>query len=66
MSCSLIIPAYNEAGRIAAVVKSALACQLVAEVLVVDDGSSDDTACEAEALGVRVLRHGVRPRCDQS
>jgi len=59
VTCSLIIPAYNEAGRIAAVIRAAVACELVSEVLLVDDGSSDETAAEAESLGVRVLRHAA-------
>jgi glycosyltransferase involved in cell wall biosynthesis len=48
-----LIPAHNEAPRIAAVVDGA-ARHLA--VLVVDDGSSDDTAGAAEAAGARVLR----------
>ena len=48
-----LIPAHNEAPRIAAVVEGA-ARHL--SVLVIDDGSSDDTAAVAEAAGARVLR----------
>ncbi len=48
-----LIPAHDEAPRIAAVVEGA-ARHL--PVLVVDDGSSDDTARVAEAAGARVLR----------
>ena len=48
-----LIPAHNEAPRIAAVIEGA-ARHL--PVLVVDDGSSDDTAAVAEAAGARVLR----------
>lgn len=57
MSCSLIIPAYNEAGRIRSIVTAGLACELFAEVVVVDDGSQDGTADEARAQGARVVRH---------
>lgn len=48
-----VIPAHNEAPRIAAVIEGA-ARHL--PVLVVDDGSSDDTAAVAEAAGARVIR----------
>lgn len=54
-----IIPAYNEAGAIAGVVKKVLAeiGDFVTEVIVVDDGSSDNTAELAAAAGARVIRH---------
>jgi len=48
-----LIPAHNEAPRIAAVVEGA---GRHLPVLVIDDGSSDDTAAIAEAAGARVLR----------
>jgi glycosyltransferase involved in cell wall biosynthesis len=48
-----LIPAYNEAQRIAQVVKGTLAHL---PVLVVDDGSTDETATQAEASGAVVLR----------
>ena len=48
-----LIPAYNEAQRIAPVIAATLA-RLPA--LVVDDGSRDDTAAVAEAAGATVLR----------
>ena len=48
-----LIPAYNEAQRITPVVKGARA---LLPVLVVDDGSKDDTAQVAEAAGASVLR----------
>jgi glycosyltransferase involved in cell wall biosynthesis len=48
-----LIPAYNEAQRIAQVVKGTLAHL---PVLVVDDGSIDDTAAQAEASGATALR----------
>jgi glycosyltransferase involved in cell wall biosynthesis len=50
-----LIPAYNEAARIAGVV--AKTKPHVDEVVVVDDGSVDDTAARAEAAGAHVLRH---------
>ncbi|MGP1675352.1 MAG: glycosyltransferase family 2 protein, partial [Candidatus Limnocylindrales bacterium] len=48
-----LIPAYEEGPRIAAVVEGA-ARHL--PVVVVDDGSSDDSAARAEAAGATVLR----------
>ena len=48
-----LIPAYNEAGHIAQVVTGASAHL---PVLVVDDGSRDDTAARAEGAGATVLR----------
>lgn len=48
-----LIPAYNEAPRVADVIRGAL--QHV-PLLVVDDGSKDGTADVAETLGVPVLR----------
>lgn len=48
-----LIPAYEEAQRIAAVIRGA---QRHLSVIVVDDGSSDDTAVVAESAGATVLR----------
>jgi polyprenyl-phospho-N-acetylgalactosaminyl synthase len=50
-----VIPAYNEATRIGAVVSAAQAH--VSEVIVVDDGSTDATGRNAAAAGARVIRH---------
>lgn len=58
-ACCAIICAYNEAGRVVRVVATARACGLFDEVLVVDDGSRDATAAEAEQAGARVVRHSV-------
>ena len=52
---SCVIPAYNEAARIAAVLRVALSHPLIAEVIVVDDGSRDGTAQIARAMGARVI-----------
>jgi glycosyltransferase involved in cell wall biosynthesis len=48
-----LIPGYEEAPRIGAVVEAA---RRHLPVLVVDDGSSDDTAANAEAAGAVVIR----------
>ncbi len=58
MRISAIIPAYNEAERIGAVLKSLAAAPSVAEVIVVDDGSTDGTAEVAQRYGVKVVRLG--------
>jgi glycosyltransferase involved in cell wall biosynthesis len=52
---SCVIPAFNEAARIETVLIAALAHPLIAEVIVVDDGSSDGTAQIAQAMGARVI-----------
>jgi dolichol-phosphate mannosyltransferase len=52
-----VAPAWNEGERIARVVK-AVPEGVVDSVLVVDDGSSDDTAGFAESAGAKVLRAG--------
>jgi glycosyltransferase involved in cell wall biosynthesis len=54
---SVVIPAYNEEEGIGAVVDGLRSCAAWRELLVVDDGSSDRTAANAEAAGARVLRH---------
>jgi glycosyltransferase involved in cell wall biosynthesis len=50
-----IIPAHNEAPRIAPVIKAALSASRVGRVLVVDDGSTDGTAQVARQAGAEVL-----------
>lgn len=53
---AIIIPAKDEEARIARVLRAACASKLASEVIVVDDGSSDDTAFVAGKIsGVRVL-----------
>ena len=52
-----VVPAYNEAACVASVVRDLRANAPSYEVLVVDDGSTDSTATEAEAAGARVIRH---------
>ncbi len=54
-SVTVVIPALNEARRIASVVAYALADPATAEVLVIDDSSIDDTAALARAAGARVM-----------
>ena len=54
---TVVIPAFNEAASIAAVVRGLSASAPWREILVVDDGSPDHTAREAAAAGARVIRH---------
>jgi hypothetical protein len=54
---AVVIPAKNESGRIAATVTSAKTIPLVDLVLVVDDGSQDQTRAKAQAAGAVVVRH---------
>lgn len=55
MKTAVVIPAYNEAERIGAVIGAALACPDADDVVVVDDGSEDDTSEAAKEYGVRVI-----------
>lgn len=51
---AIIIPAYNEAGRIATSI-AGIRKFGNADVVIVNDGSDDDTAGEAKAAGARVI-----------
>ncbi|OQA52870.1 MAG: Glucosyl-3-phosphoglycerate synthase [candidate division WS2 bacterium ADurb.Bin280] len=48
--CSVVIPAYNEGKTVSYVVGEALKAKEVGEVIVVDDGSSDNTEQKLEKL----------------
>lgn len=56
MSVIALIPAHNEAGRIAATVAAARSVPQIDRVLVIDDASTDDTARLAAEAGAEVLR----------
>ncbi len=56
MLLSIVIPTKNESAAIADVVGKARECYPDAELLVVDDGSTDDTAAVAEQAGATVIR----------
>jgi hypothetical protein len=51
-----LVPARDEADRVAATVKALRTVTAVDEIVVVDDGSSDRSASEALAAGATVLR----------
>ena len=59
MDVTIIIPAYNEERGIGEVIKdvNAHCSSFVKEVIVVDDGSHDNTAGIAREMGARVIRH---------
>jgi glycosyltransferase involved in cell wall biosynthesis len=54
---SVVIPAYNEGAAIAQVVQSLVDAGPWHEIIVVDDGSRDDTGAHATAAGAIVVRH---------
>jgi glycosyltransferase involved in cell wall biosynthesis len=58
---SVVIPAYNEGGIIGQVIEKVrevlTSNALDHEIIVVDDGSRDSTADEAQGAGARVVRH---------
>jgi glycosyltransferase involved in cell wall biosynthesis len=54
---SIVIPAFNEGEAINAVVSSLAAAGPWREIIVVDDGSEDDTSTRAGAAGAIVVRH---------
>jgi glycosyltransferase involved in cell wall biosynthesis len=54
---SVVIPAFNEGSAVAAVVRAMTDTGPWHEVIVVDDGSTDDTAMQAAAAGATVVRH---------
>jgi glycosyltransferase involved in cell wall biosynthesis len=64
MKISLVIPVWNERTRLARTARGVESLRTVLdgglEVLLVDDGSTDGTAEQAEALGLQVLRQPHR------
>ncbi len=56
MNISVLIPAYNEEKTIGNVIDAAKRCKIVDEIIVIDDGSKDNTYKVASNTGVRVIR----------
>jgi glycosyltransferase involved in cell wall biosynthesis len=52
-----VVPAYNESSTIEQVISSLHEYAPGYDVLVVDDGSTDDTGARASAMGARIARH---------
>jgi glycosyltransferase involved in cell wall biosynthesis len=57
VTISIILPAKNEAAAIGATVAAIRRHYPEAELLVIDDGSTDATAATAQAAGARVISH---------
>ncbi len=58
-SASVIIPAFNEGPAIGEVLARLKTLPLTLELVVVDDGSTDDTGAVAKAHGAKVIRHPI-------
>ena len=56
-SCLAVVPAYNEAATVGSVVRSLHENVPEFDVVVIDDGSTDDTAQVAADAGARVVSH---------
>ncbi len=54
---AVVIPARNESERIGATVRAAARIEGADIIVVVDDGSADDTGSQAAAAGATVVRH---------
>lgn len=57
MKVSVVLPAKNESGAIVKTISKILGLKLVDEIIVVNDGSTDNTAELAEKWGAKVINH---------
>ena len=57
MKISCVIPAFNEESTIIDVIKNVKKVKVINEIIVVDDGSTDNTYKNAESEGIRVIKH---------
>lgn len=53
----VLIPAYNEQAAIGHIVRTVRATVPRADVVVIDDGSTDETSAQARAAGAQVVQH---------
>ncbi|MFW5998165.1 MAG: glycosyltransferase family 2 protein [Halanaerobiaceae bacterium] len=56
MKITALIPAYNEENTIGTIIKTLKKMEIIDEILVVDDGSEDNTSEVSRKLGARVVR----------
>jgi glycosyltransferase involved in cell wall biosynthesis len=56
LKLAVIIPAYNEEGRVGHVIET-ISKDLIQEIIVIDDHSTDNTVGESLAAGATVIRH---------
>jgi len=54
---SVVVPAFNEEAAIGLLIAELLTVARWGEILVIDDGSTDDTAQQARTAGARVISH---------
>ena len=54
---TVIIPAYNEAGIIGNIISELISLYPDFDVIVINDGSTDNTAAEAQRAGAKVFSH---------
>jgi glycosyltransferase involved in cell wall biosynthesis len=55
----VLIPAYNESGKIEGVINGLEGLGYALRIIVVDDGSKDDTMLKAKKSGAIVVRHRI-------
>src|SRR3989344_8703195 len=59
MRTVIVMPAYNEGKRVGDTVRSIFALGQDIHIVVIDDGSTDDTMLAAQEAGATVIRHTV-------
>jgi glycosyltransferase involved in cell wall biosynthesis len=57
MTLSIILPCKNEAESLKSLLPTLKAAQPAAEIILVNDGSTDDSGAIAESFGIRVIHH---------
>lgn len=57
MKYSVVLPAKNEAGAIGETIKKIQQLNMIDEIIVVNDGSTDTTQLVAESAGAKVITH---------